>query len=116
MKIVKKYKNEKLKPCPFCGGDGAILIKYGDEYKIFCGTAWCDAQFGWCNDKEHVIKSWNYRSDDDDVVDNEKNKTSKARWIINSDGYYPYCSACMAEPKNGEMTDYCPNCGAKMKK
>ena len=73
MKIIKKYENEKLKPCPFCGGDGAILIKYGDEYKIFCGTAWCDAQFGWCNDKEHVIKSWNYRSDDD-VVDNKKNK------------------------------------------
>ena len=71
MKIVKTYENEKLEPCPFCGGDGAILIKYGGEYKIFCGTAECDAQFGWCDDKEHVIKSWNYRSDDD-VVDNKK--------------------------------------------
>lgn len=36
------------------------------------------------------------------------------KWLINSDGYYPYCSECKAEPKSGEMTDFCPNCGAKM--
>lgn len=37
----------------------------------------------------------------------------KGRWIICSDGYYPYCSECNYRPH--EMTDYCPNCGAKMK-
>ncbi len=36
------------------------------------------------------------------------------RWIICSDGYYPYCSECTREPQGKEMTDYCPNCGAKM--
>ena len=36
------------------------------------------------------------------------------RWVINSDGYYPQCSQCMDEPKGGVMTDYCPNCGARM--
>lgn len=36
------------------------------------------------------------------------------KWLINSDGYYPYCSECKAEPKSGEMTDFCPKCGAKM--
>ena len=36
------------------------------------------------------------------------------RWVICSDGYYPYCSECKEEPKHGEMTKYCPNCGAKM--
>ena len=40
-------------------------------------------------------------------------KTGK--WIISSDGYYPYCSECKSEPKNGEMTDFCPNCGADMR-
>lgn len=39
----------------------------------------------------------------------------QAKWEICSDGYYPYCSACNTEPKGGEMTDYCPSCGAKMK-
>ncbi len=35
-------------------------------------------------------------------------------WIISCDGYYPYCSECTKEPPGKEMTDYCPNCGAKM--
>ena len=43
-------------------------------------------------------------------------EAKRGRWLINSDGYYPYCSVCMKEPENGVMTDYCPNCGAEMKK
>ncbi len=35
-------------------------------------------------------------------------------WIICSDGYYPYCSECTKEPQGRVMTDWCPNCGAKM--
>lgn len=42
-------------------------------------------------------------------------ETKRGRWLINSDGYYPYCSACMAEPESGVMTDYCPSCGANMR-
>ena len=40
---------------------------------------------------------------------------NRPHWIISSDGYYPYCSECKSEPKNGEMTDFCPNCGADMR-
>ena len=39
-----------------------------------------------------------------------------AKWIINSDGYYPYCSNCKNEPENGIMSNYCPDCGARMMK
>ena len=35
------------------------------------------------------------------------------KWIISSDGYYPYCSECNFRPE-GKMTNYCPNCGARM--
>ena len=45
----------------------------------------------------------------------EPGRKKQAEWLINSDGYYPYCSACMAEPEDGKMTDFCPSCGAKMK-
>ena len=38
----------------------------------------------------------------------------RGHWIINSDGYYPQCSECMKEPQGRVMTDWCPNCGAKM--
>lgn len=37
-----------------------------------------------------------------------------AKWLINCDGYYPYCSNCLTEPQSGKMTKYCPKCGAKM--
>ena len=37
-----------------------------------------------------------------------------SKWEISSDGYYPYCKMCNASPENGKMTNYCPNCGARM--
>ena len=37
-----------------------------------------------------------------------------AKWIISSNGYYPYCSNCKTEPKNGIKSKYCPECGARM--
>lgn len=35
-------------------------------------------------------------------------------WGISCDGYYQYCKNCKTQPKNGELTKFCPNCGAKM--
>lgn len=49
------------------------------------------------------------------TVPSAQPKPRTGKWLINSDGYYPYCSECKAEPKSGEMTDFCPKCGAKMK-
>ena len=34
------------------------------------------------------------------------------QWLINCDGYYPYCSRCGHEP--AKMTKYCGGCGAEM--
>lgn len=44
-----------------------------------------------------------------------------ATWIINPDGYPPYCSNCGYEPElpklhSDNRTPYCPNCGEAMKK
>lgn len=39
-----------------------------------------------------------------------------AKWVICSDGYYPYCSNCNNEPPSKELTEFCPRCGAKMDK
>ena len=39
----------------------------------------------------------------------------RGKWLINSDGYYPYCSECKEEPPSGKMTDFCPKCGADMR-
>lgn len=48
-------------------------------------------------------------------IPNIQSKQKTGQWLINSDGYYPYCSECMNEPQNRIMTDYCSNCGAYMK-
>lgn len=51
----------------------------------------------------------------DITEENRKRTPTKcAKWIISSDGYYPYCSECREEPESGKMTDYCLNCGARM--
>ena len=57
----------------------------------------------------------------DEPCDHFKSKSdfedvNHGEWKINPDGYYPYCSSCKTEPKNGVMSNYCPNCGVKMKK
>lgn len=44
----------------------------------------------------------------------ENRRKIQGQWLINSDGYYPYCSICKNEPQNRVMTKYCPNCGAFM--
>lgn len=42
-----------------------------------------------------------------------------AKWIISSDGYYPYCSNCGYEPEapkihSDNRTPFCPQCGESM--
>ena len=65
-------------------------------------------------DKEELIKALQYDREqyDKGYHDGKAEGKKKGRWIINSDGYYPYCSECKYEPK--EMTHYCPDCGAEM--
>ena len=36
------------------------------------------------------------------------------RWCISPDGWYPYCSECLEEPKDGIRSAFCPSCGVKM--
>ena len=64
---------------------------------------------------ERCPLQYNYVSDNCDISECPWRTVRKqGHWIISSDGYYPYCSECKSEPKNGEMTDFCPSCGAKM--
>ena len=72
-------------------------------------------------DKEQLIRALQYDHEQyekgyqDGKADAQKQPES-GEWLINSDGYYPYCSICKNEPKGRIMTDYCPNCGAYMKR
>lgn len=56
--------NDKLKPCPFCGGKVKI-VKEEVYYRIQCSL--CPVDFGRCwfpkgdNRKNKMIKAWNER-------------------------------------------------------
>ena len=74
---------------------------------------------GYQIDKAELIKALNYDRDQyEKGYQDGKLAAMKKRigqWLINSDGYYPYCSICKNEPQGRIMTDYCPSCGAYMK-
>ena len=52
---------------------------------------------------------------DDELKTADVQPVKRGKWEICSDGYYPYCSECKAEPESGKMTNYCPRCGADMR-
>lgn len=64
-----------------------------------------------------ISEEYDFDEDINIAVFDSINKFSRlniAKWKICCDGYYPYCSRCLHEPPSGEMSDYCPYCGANM--
>ena len=70
--------SEKLMPCPFCGGEAAVVDlghrlyrpSCNHPYCVFCAA--CDLMFGYDSDyggifdtKKEATKEWNRRSADD---------------------------------------------------
>lgn len=87
-----------------------------EEYQLMCEVR---RTIGYNIDKSELIKALNYdRGQYDKGYQDGKScvmKRKEGQWLINSGGYYPYCSVCYNEPKNREMSNYCPECGAFMK-
>ena len=69
-------------------------------------TGWVEPDDLMKHNKPETCESFKNKDDFMEVV--------HAKWEINSDGYYLYCSNCKTEPKNGVMSKRCPECGAKM--
>lgn len=51
---------EKLKPCPFCGGEGHESWLNNGKYRIVCTS--CFSVTGYVPEKEEARKIWNTRS------------------------------------------------------
>lgn len=52
--------NEKLKPCPFCGGQGEHLV-YGGDHWVKCMT--CNATSNMVHSESGAVDIWNKRFD-----------------------------------------------------
>lgn len=53
---------DKLKSCPFCGGNARLIIA-NNQYLVMCdGDSWCDAKQGWFSNELDAISAWNRRT------------------------------------------------------
>lgn len=107
---------DNLKPCPFCGGSD-IYETYSQEYalgtknpEIFCNS--CKIIFAIEDDSPYM------NCDEDYVYRKAKtveawNRRKEGRWIDMDD--HVMCSCCGAT-HYGADKNYCPNCGADMRK
>ena len=73
---IGSVKNElakvELKKCPFCGGEGTVIIRKGkdgwrDRYAVLCDYNYggCGAESGWYHYEEEAIEAWNRRFNND---------------------------------------------------
>lgn len=117
-----------LKPCPFCGGESVIRVHMGMAYicpihKRSCvikPNTWLQANLP----IKVQIKGWNMRAKSvkyqtaADVVE-----VRHGEWLTWEEQFPDrkptkknnlgmFCNNCHSHADN--MTDYCPNCGAKM--
>jgi len=100
--------SDRLKPCPFCGGDAELLeYEFLDkpQYIIRCESCECEAEPEViCRDKARAIEIWNNR------VNVRKGEWHRPDWCGASCLWV--CSECGISGYHREK--FCPNCGAKM--
>lgn len=90
---------DKLKPCPFCGGEAEIA--YSRNYYVWCDK--CETRGDWYSTEAEAIKAWNTRAERtcrismDDYGICECDKC----------GWYDYWNSLKAP-------NYCPVCGAEV--
>lgn len=110
----------ELKRCPFCGGEVILETVDGnspEECYIYCPQ--CDFESGVYSKPKFIVEKWNRRADNVAPV-------VHGRWISweEAGNFVPSpdrheCSVCHDAAQvlvNGFelLSDYCPNCGAKM--
>lgn len=76
-----------------------------------------------CYKHEHYGYGYEYNERPCEMFKNKADfvEVKHGIWVINPDGYYPYCNQCGYEPRRplgdyDNRTPRCPNCGAKMRK
>ena len=106
---LKKY--EKLKPCPFCGGEAEIM-EYSDRFQCGCKDEDCIA---WVEEmpvyltRSGAIKDWNNRAERTCFVQHEYSGEPFFHSI------HVHELSCGHDVRLYEDAPiYCPYCGAKV--
>lgn len=69
--------NEKLKPCPFCGGEAEITKTYAFDYYFYVGCQRCRVETGYYDTEEEAINAWNTRVEENLIDECTSNSDSR---------------------------------------
>lgn len=58
---------EKLKPCPFCGGEAKVMDR-GFPHWVYCTKCYAKVHGG-TRDEKDSIEAWNRRTNDERIKD-----------------------------------------------
>lgn len=53
--------SDKLKSCPFCGGEAEMIETLFCDYKVECEK--CGASTSYCDSEEMAVEAWNRRKE-----------------------------------------------------
>jgi len=137
---------DKLKPCPFCGGEASWIAarqwEDGTYYPAMCGCRKCgiwhcgDSNYGhggFANEEdrkvsmEQAVSKWNTRTPEQAIADELNAALGGGECELIKHGSlanWPEmvcwsCSACgfgWHHSINDKQFSYCPNCGRKVKR
>lgn len=102
--------SEKLKPCPFCGGEPYMVDAEIDgraHYIVKCGACYCTTGVMEMS-RSKAAEAWNRRAERTCHMLPDK-MASNAMC-----GPALRCDACGAAVPAAGTTRYCPNCGARV--
>lgn len=109
--------NDKLLPCPFCGGEAHIISAefMGTEWYIAqCRDVNCPSNLMETNSLERAIEAWNTRADGQRTchINRIASESNPLEDVYECDA----CGWRYVEPIDviGFDWEYCPKCGAKV--
>lgn len=89
--------SEKLKPCPFCGGEAWVIQILEDLYAVECRKCWT-RKGTYQPTKAEAIEAWNRRAE---------------RTVKPKKGAYDLIRCDCGMPVSSNY-DFCPRCKAKL--
>lgn len=89
----------RLKPCPFCGGNARLTVWTPTAASVSC--IMCGAHFNTYTEAE-AAEAWNTRAE------------RMCRYVVDPDTSVELCSGCGAPAIEDWTADYCWSCGAKV--
>lgn len=112
--------SNKLKPCPFCGGEARLYNDGVHGFFHMCminGDAMVKIESRFFESDEEAIKVWNRRAETETAVTEiyySQNKSYMGDNRLVHDYFECPCCGLIADKDERPTWRYCPSCGARI--